>query len=154
MARDPLSIIPSSMSLLIGVLDRAFGFWSQPEAIRRRWLDRMYKAWILLLQKFHEDWTTGAIDKKRVFIVRYDRMMADFEGMMDEMCTFLGHEMTPKLRETIHKRGEKQRKYESEHKYDLAKYGLTEEQVRRDCAFFYDTFLPPMEFPVRAADKA
>ncbi|HVT05942.1 MAG TPA: sulfotransferase [Polyangia bacterium] len=144
MARDPLSVIPSSMSLVIGVLDRAFGFWSLPEPVRKRWLDRMYKAWILLLQKFHEDWTTGAIDRSRVFIVRYDRMMADFEGMMDEMCAFLNHPMTPELRATIAKRGEKQRKYESEHKYDLEKFGLTEEQVRRDCAFFYDTFLPPL----------
>ena len=150
MARDPLSVIPSSMSLVIGVLDRAVGFWSQPEAIRRRWLDRMYKAWVLLLHKFHEDWTAGVIDKKRVFIVRYDRMMMDFEGMMDDMCTFLGHEMTPALRATIAKKGEKQRKYESEHKYDLAKYGLTEEQIRKDCAFFYDTFLPPIALPAPA----
>jgi omega-hydroxy-beta-dihydromenaquinone-9 sulfotransferase len=73
---------------------------------------------------------------------------------MDDMCKFLGHEMTPKLRETVAKRGEKQRKYESEHKYDLAKYGLNEEQVRRDFAFFYDAFLPPMEFLVRAAETA
>ena len=145
MARDPLSVIPSSMSLVVGVLDRAFGFWSLPETVRKRWLDRMYKAWILLLQKFHEDWTGGAIDQKRVYIVRYDRMMADFEGVMDEMCRFLGHEMTPALRATVAKRGEKQRKYESEHKYDLEKFGLTEDQVRRDCAFFYDTFLPPLQ---------
>jgi omega-hydroxy-beta-dihydromenaquinone-9 sulfotransferase len=145
MARDPLSVIPSSMSLVVGVLDRAFGFWSLPETVRARWLDRMYKAWILLLQKFHEDWTGGAIDKRRVYIVRYDRMMADFEGVMDEMCQFLGHEMTPALRATIAKRGEKQRKYESEHKYDLEKFGLTEDQVRRDCKFFYDTFLPPLQ---------
>ena len=99
MARDPLAVIPSSMSLVIGVLDRAFGFWSLPETVRKRWLDRMYKAWVLLLQKFHEDWTSGAIDKSRVYIVRYDRMMADFEGVMDEMCRFLGHEMTPALRD-------------------------------------------------------
>ena len=145
MARDPLSIIPSAMSLVVGVLDRGFGFWSLPETTRKRWLDRMYKAWILLLQKFHEDWTGGLIDKKRVYIVRYDRMMADFEGVMDEMCAFLGHEMTPALRATVAKRGEKQRKYESEHKYDLDKFGLTEAQIRRDCAFFYDTFLPPMQ---------
>jgi len=144
MARDPLSVIPSSMSLVIGVLDRAFGFWSLPEALRKRWLDRMYKAWVLLLQKFHEDWTTGVIDHSRVFIVRYDRMMEDFEGMMEDMCRFLGHEMTPALRATVAKRGEKQRKYESEHKYDLEKFGLTEEQIRRDCAFFYQTFLPPL----------
>jgi omega-hydroxy-beta-dihydromenaquinone-9 sulfotransferase len=153
MARDPLSIIPSTMSLVTGVLDKAFGFWSRPEAIRKRWLERMYKGLILLLERFHEEWSTGAIDHGRVFIVRYDRMMADFEGLMDEMCKFLGHEMTPKLRETIQQRGEKQRKYESEHKYDLAKYGLTEEQVRRDCAFFYDAFLPPMTFSGTTAAK-
>jgi hypothetical protein len=153
MARDPLSVIPSSMSLVIGVLDRGFGFWSLPDDVKKRWLDRMYKAWILLLQKFHEDWTTGVIDQKRVFIVRYDRMMADFEGMMDDMCAFLGHPMTPALRETIKKRGEKQRKYESEHKYDLEKFGLNEAQIRRDCAFFYDTFLPPLASSKKAAGQ-
>ena len=40
--------------------------------------------------------------------------------------------------------GEKQRSYKSEHKYDLGKYGLTEEQIRKDCAFLYETFLPPL----------
>lgn len=145
MARDPLAVIPSSMSLVIGVLDRAFGFWSLPEPVRKRWLDRMYNAWILLLQKFHEDWTSGAIDKSRVYVVRYDRMMMRFEDVMEEMCTFLGHEMTPELRATVKQRADKQRKYESEHRYDLSKYGLTEAQVRKDCAFFYDTFLPPLE---------
>jgi hypothetical protein len=149
MARDPLAVIPSSMSLVIGVLDRAFGFWSLPDPVKKRWLDRMYHAWILLFQKFHEDWTSGAIDKSRVFIVRYDRMMMDFEGMMDDMCRFLGHEMTPELRATVKKRAEKQRKYESEHKYDLAKFGLNEAQIRSDCAFFYDTFLPPLDQPTR-----
>jgi hypothetical protein len=154
MARDPLSIIPSANSLMLGVLDKGFGFWSLPEPIRKRWLDRIYQGWILLLRRFHDDWTSGAIDKKRVFIVRYDRMMADFEGLMDEMCKFLGQEMTPKLRETVAALGEKQRKYESEHKYNLEKYGLTEEQVRRDCAFFYETFLPPMTFPAKTAEKS
>jgi hypothetical protein len=154
MARDPLAIIPSAMSLVIGVLDRAFGFWSLPEVTRKRWLERMYKAWVLLLQKFHDDWQGGAIDRTRVFIVRYDRMMADFETLMDEMCTFLGHEMTPTLRATVHEQGEKQRRYQSEHKYNLEKYGLTEAQIRRDCAFFYDTFLPPLERTGTIASRA
>ena len=145
MARDPLSVIPSSMSLVIGVLDRAFGFWSKPEAVRKQWLDRMYKAWIMLFRRFHDDWTSGAIDRSRVFIVRYDRMMADFDGLMEEMCVFLDHEMTPELRAKVKTLADKQRAYKSEHRYDLAKFGLTEEQVRRDCAFYYETFLPPLE---------
>jgi hypothetical protein len=98
----------------------------------------------MLFRKFHDDWESGAIDRSRVFVVRYDRMMMDFEGMMTEMCAFLGHEITPELRQKLQTEGEKQRKYESEHKYNLEKYGLTEEQITRDCAFFYDTFLPPI----------
>jgi omega-hydroxy-beta-dihydromenaquinone-9 sulfotransferase len=148
MARDPLAVIPSSMSLVTGVLDRAFGFWSLPEETKKRWLDRMYAAWIALFERFHEEWTTGKIDQSRVFIVRYDRMMLDFENVMEEMCTFLEHDMTPELRATVKKRADKQRKYESEHKYDLEKFGLSEERIRRDCKFFYDTFLPPWEPPV------
>lgn len=146
MARDPLSVIPSANSLVIGVLDRAFGFWNKPEEVRKQWLERMYKAWIMLLQRFHDDWTSGAIDKSRVYVVRYDRMMADFDGMMDEMCEFLGHEMTPELSAKIKKIADKQRAYKSDHKYNLEKFGLTEERIRKDCAFFYDTFLPPTDF--------
>lgn len=153
MARDPLSIIPSANSLVIGVLDRAFGFWSLPEDVKKRWLDRMYQAWILLLQKFHEDWTSGAIDKSRVYIVRYDRMMLDLENVMSEICTFLGKDMTPELQAIVKTQADKQRSYESEHKYNLAKYGLTEEQIRKDCAFFYDTFLPPWAPPGSNGDS-
>jgi len=143
MARDPLAIIPSAFSLVVGALDRAFGFWKLPEDVRKRWFDRMYAGLIILLKRFHEDWTSGAIDKSRVYIVRYDRMMLDLENVMDEMCAFLKHEMTPELRAVVKAQAEKQRAYESEHKYKLDKYGLTEEQIRKDCAFFYDTFLPP-----------
>jgi hypothetical protein len=91
------------------------------------------------------------IDQKRVYVVRYDRMMADFDGMMEEVCQFLGHEMTPELRATIKAKADKQRAYKSGHKYNLEKFGLTEERIRADCAFFYETFLPPMEFPSPAA---
>ena len=31
MLRDPLSVIPSGLSLVTGVLDKKFGFWNLPE---------------------------------------------------------------------------------------------------------------------------
>ncbi len=144
MVRDPVEVIPSAMSLVIGVLDRAFGFWSKPEHVRKRWLDRMYAAWIMLFQMYHDDWTSGAIDRSRVYVVRYDRMMRDFEGLMEEVCAFLGHDLTPELRVVIQKRAEKQRSYQSEHDYDLERFGLSEAQIRTDCAFYYETFLPDL----------
>jgi hypothetical protein len=143
MARDPLAVIPSTMSLVTGVVDRAFGFWSKPDAEREQWLERMYQAMIMLLRRFHDHWVSGKIDHDRVFIVRYDEMMQDFEGIMERMCVFLDHEMTPELRAVVAARAEKQRGYKSEHRYDLAKFGLTEERIRQDCAFFYETFLTP-----------
>jgi hypothetical protein len=70
------------------------------------------------------------------------------------MCAFLDHDMSPELRAKIKKLADKQRSYKSEHAYGLAKFGLTEEQIRRDCAFFYDTFLPPVEQWPTLKDKA
>ncbi len=151
MARDPVEVIPSAMSLVTGVLDSAFGYHKLPEDVKRRWTSRLYTGLVDLMRFFHDDYVSGRIDRKRVYIVRYDRMMKEFDVVMAEMLAFLGHPPDAALQDEIDKRAEKQRKYKSEHKYDLAKYYLTEEQIRRDCAFFYDTFLPPLE-PVAAAE--
>ncbi len=147
MVRDPVDIIPSTMSLVTGPLDKAFGFWSKPEHIQRRFLDRLYAGLVKIMERFHDDWTAGRIDKSRVYFVRYDRMMSEFETVVDEMCAFLGHEMTPELKTKVNEIADKQRAYKSGHKYDLSKYGLTEEQIRSDCAFLYETFLPPLSTP-------
>ena len=145
LARDPLSVIPSTLSLLEGVLTTGLGYDQLPEDIRRRHIQRVYAAIVELMRRFHQDWTSGAIDHDRVLIVRFDRLMSQFEPMMDEICAFCELEMTDAQRQAIARRGEKQRAYKSEHAYDLSRYGLTEAQVRADCAFFYDTFLPPLE---------
>ena len=79
--------------------------------------------------------------RKNVKIVTYDRLMTDFDTLMPEIVEFVGKDMTPELSETIKKTAEKQRAYKSDHQYDLEKYGLTEEQVRKDYAAFYDLIL-------------
>ncbi len=144
MARDPLSTFPSGMSLVTGVLEEAFGFWSLPEEIRQRWFDRLYDGLVLLLERFHDDYTSGRIPKESVYVVRYDRMMKEFEVVMGELLAFLDHEPDDALKQTIAERADKQRAYKSKHKYDLAKFNLSEEKIRKDCAFFYETFLPPL----------
>ena len=47
-------------------------------------------------------------------------------------------------RKAARERGEKQRTYTSAHTYDLAKFHLDADQIRRDCAPFYATFLPDL----------
>ncbi len=141
MVRDPLSVIPSGLSLVTGVLDKRFGFWSLSPELQQRYIKRLYKALVELLVRFHDDWTHDKIDKKRVMIVRYDRMMADFDGLMTDVMNFVGHEPSQSLMDKIQETAEAQRNYSSKHKYDLSKFGLTEEQIQEDCKCVYDTFL-------------
>ena len=141
MVRDPLSVLPSAMSLVTGVLDKKFGFWTLDADLRARYLERLYLALVDLMRRFHDDWESGAIDRSRVFLVRYDRMMADFDGLMSELLTFIEHDPDDAFQAQISAQAEKQRAYKSAHTYDLAKFGLTEERIRKDCAFLYDGLL-------------
>ena len=77
-------------SLVTGVLDKRFGFWTLPEPTRARFIERLYGAFVLLLRTFHEDWVAGRVPKDRVKLVRFDRLMTDFDVLMDEILTFVG----------------------------------------------------------------
>ena len=145
--RDPVNVIPSAMSLVTGVLDKRFGFWSQPDELRARYLERLYQALIKLFQRFHEDYTEGRIPRESVYVVSFDRLMADFERLMGEILDFVGVEPDERLTAAIRERAARQRDFKSEHKYSLEKFGLDEDRIRRDCAFVYETFLndPPGE---------
>jgi omega-hydroxy-beta-dihydromenaquinone-9 sulfotransferase len=143
MARDPLSTIPSAMSLVTGVLDAAFGFWSLPESHTQRYLDRLYGGLVLLLTRAAEDWRAGAIDKSRVQLVPFPRLMGDFEGLMTETLEFVGHPVDDPMRAVLAERGEKQRVFRSPHVYDLDRFGLDPARIRADTEVFSETFLGP-----------
>jgi hypothetical protein len=143
MVRDPVAVIPSGMSLVTGVLDKRFGVWELPEEIRARYLSRLYDAFVELLRRFHDDWVAGVIDRDKVLIVRYDRMMSDFELVMDEILAHTGAPASEELRAAIQAQAAAQRAYQSKHHYSLEKFGLDEATIRRDCAFIYETFGVP-----------
>ena len=141
MIRDPLSVIPSGLSLVTGVLDKKFGFWKLEKEKRNRFINRLYKALVELLIRFHHDWAHNNIDKDRVLIVHFDRMMNDFEGLMNDIIKFTDVELSPELGIEIKQTAAKQKAFKSKHKYDLNKFGLTEQQIKHDCKVIYETFL-------------
>ena len=100
----------------------------------------MYNALIELQLRFHDDWINGKIDKNKVMIIKYDKMMSNFEGLMDEVLHFVDHKPSQELSDEISKTAEDQRNYQSKHKYNLEKFGLTEEKIRKDCEKIYETF--------------
>ena len=68
-------------------------------------------------------------------------MMSDFESLMDGILNFFDLHKDDYLNENIRATAENQRQFKSKHKYDLEKFGLTEEQIKKDCAHIYNTFL-------------
>ena len=68
MVRDPLSVIPSGLSLVTGVLNKRFNFWSLNDEVKNRFIKRLYRALVELLIRFHEDWENGKINKERVLL--------------------------------------------------------------------------------------
>jgi len=141
MVRDPVEVIPSTFSLVTGVLDKAFGYSTLPADVRDRYNERLYLALVDLFRLFHEDWTSGRIDRSRVMVVSYDRMMKDFDGLMAEMVKFFDMHPSAEQLASIKKTADEQRAYKSKHGYKLEKYGLSAERIRKDCAFVYETWL-------------
>ena len=139
--RDPLSVIPSGLSLVTGVLDKRFNFWSLDKKVKERFIKRLYNALVQLLLRFKTDWNNGSIDKDRVMIVHFDLMMNDFESLMEKILNFIGSENNEEMQVAIRETAALQREYKSNHKYDLHKFGLTKEQIKNDCSEIYKTFL-------------
>ena len=73
-------------------------------------------------------------------LVTFNRLMQDFDNLMFEIVDFVGEQRTPELEKVIRETAEKQKQFKSGHEYDLAKFGLTEERIRKDYAPIYQTF--------------
>jgi len=140
MVRDPANVIPSGMSLLTGVLKNALPWDKASPESRARYLERIYQGSLQLFARFQQAYVAGELPPDRVYIVRYHRLMAEFDVVMREICAFIGQPVTPELAKIIDDTARSQRARKSEHEYDLAEFGLTKERIHRDFAFVYDTF--------------
>jgi omega-hydroxy-beta-dihydromenaquinone-9 sulfotransferase len=139
--RDPLETVPSGLSLVTGVLDNRYGFWKLPEERRAFFIERLYHAFLELSLKFYEDYVNCFIPKNKIKIIRYDRLMSDFDNVMFEIAKFTDIELTDDLITEIRKISEKQKVFKSEHKYNLGKFGLTKERILKDYEKIYNQFL-------------
>jgi hypothetical protein len=141
LVRDPLQTIPSTLSLVTGVLDGRFGFWNLPDEKRRQFIERLYSAFLDLNLRFHSDYIKGILPQKNVMIVTFHRIMYDFENLMNDINRFVDVTASKGLIEKIKNTAEKQKNFKSKHVYNLDKFGLSEEKIRKDYALIYETFL-------------
>ena len=73
-------------------------------------------------------------------LVHFDDLMENFDSLMSEIIAFVDHKPDSTMIADIEEATQKQREYRSKHQYDLSKFGLSEEQIKRDAKIIYDTF--------------
>ena len=144
LARDPVESIPSGLSLITGVLDKRFGFLSLPEVEQRRFCQRLKQALLELLRRFVQDWKAERIQREKVKIIPYDRIIKDFDRLMVEIAEFVEHPLDEALRLQIEQQAVRQRNHQSQHTYKASKFFLDEAQLRLESEFFY-TFLEEIQ---------
>jgi hypothetical protein len=147
LVRDPLNTVPSTLSLVTGVLEGRFGFWNLNEEKRRQYIERLYDAFLDLNLRFYIDYTNGVIPREKVMIVSYDRLMSDFQHLMQDINRFIGAAPADTILKTIKETAEKQKRFTSKHVYDLERFGLNEARIRKDYAVIYKTFLQNESLP-------
>lgn len=141
LVRDPLQTVPSGLSLVTSVLDARFGFWNLPQEKRNRFIERLYNAFLDLTLQFHEDYFQERLPKANIKIVHYNRMMQDFDNLMNEIMDFVDFKPTENLLNLIRETSEKQKAHKSRHKYNLEKFGLDETRIQKDYTLIYKDLL-------------
>jgi hypothetical protein len=139
--RDPLQTVPSTMSLVTSVIERRHGYWRRPESQRRRFVERLYRALLMLSLRFRDYYVSDGSSSGHIKLVPYDKMMRSFEDVMDDILPFVGIEGTKTLDDAIADTAERQRQFRSRHIYDCSSFGLTEARIREDYAPIYRDLL-------------
>jgi hypothetical protein len=141
MVRDPVETIPSGMSLVTGVLDRAYDALSTtPEEVRGRYLENLYRGSCHLFRHFHDAWRAGAIPEQSLRIVRYPDLMGDLERTLTELIAFCEIEPAPAFFDRLREQAARQRQHRSRHRYTPEQFGLTAERIREDLRFVYESY--------------
>ena len=130
-ARDPTSVIPSTLSLLRSVLQQRFDFARLPKEKQNRYYQRVSNSLIELMLRFHQ--VADTIPNKNLFVLPYRDLKNDFADTMERLAPFLEIDVDITA---IRENSSQQKRYKSKHSYTLSEFGLSAEQIEQQCAFF------------------
>jgi hypothetical protein len=139
MHRDPHETLPSYFSLSYNTFDILWGMHRFTQDQIYQFFEYRYQASRELYFYFHKLWHNGEINKRRVLVVRYERLRKDLMAVFDEIVSFTGIDATPRLNLAAARQAERQRRYERKHEVaTLSRFGIDETRIRDDFAFFFE----------------
>jgi len=122
--RDPREAIPSAVSLFYAMWQTHSPAIAPNSPPTRALADMFLKHYRLLCDEGQkqppESWIT----------VRFESLVADPVGTVSQIYDALGLTVTPRFRERLEQAAADGRRFKSRHSYDLARFGLTEDDLR------------------------
>jgi len=137
--RNPLESIPSHLSLNYSVFDYKWGVDKIGEERMQIYFNRRYRYNVIYYKYLENILQNNKSINKRVLQIHYPDLLENFEATMENAKTFMNIDISDELKQIIEEQAEKQKTYQRKHKvYDLAKFGLSEAQIRNDLDFMFD----------------
>jgi hypothetical protein len=138
--RDPREVIPSSMSLIKGLLQKLFGFDSLNEASKKFFYRNLYLASLFFYKSLHEFLNRSEKLPKNLITINYKDLKQDFAGTMNQLLEFLELEKSGEVLSLLAEQEKKQKSFKSLHEYALEDFGLLESKIKEDFKFIYDNY--------------
>jgi omega-hydroxy-beta-dihydromenaquinone-9 sulfotransferase len=133
LVRNPLDMVPS----MVSVVEYAWQLLGNPP--------RPYMARDNILE-MAQHWYNYPLERldqapeDSYVIVRYDDLVSDVQGTVKRIYEHFGLTMRPEYAEYLRRETVRERRYSSTHTYDLAKMGLSGEQIVTDFRSVFERF--------------
>jgi len=132
--RDPVEAIPSLMSLEESVQKKMHGKIRMQEN-RDQYLKNLYQLSLFYYLRLEETYQKYK-DHPNFLFIEYSEMKNSFKPVMHKLIRHCGLAETDKLVEAISRQAKTQESYSSSHRYDLERFNLDEDSIRKDTPFY------------------
>ncbi len=138
--RDPIEVIPSSISLAINVQKNINDFDQLDEEKKKTYYQNLYQASLVFFKYLDKQLSEDESLNNNILIVTHKQLKANFKETILNICDYCEIEKTTDLVQSIKKQAEKQPDFKGKHQYSLEKYGLSKEKLLKDFDFVYKKY--------------
>lgn len=138
--RDPIEVIPSSISLAVNVQKNINNFEKLDEEKKKIYYQNLYQASLVFFKHLDKQLIEYKDLNNNILIVTHKQLKARFEETIYTICDYCEIEKTPELIKSIKKQAEKQPDFKGKHQYNLEKYGISKDKLLKDFDFIYKKY--------------
>jgi hypothetical protein len=140
LVRDPMEVIPSSMSLISGLMDKLYSFTKMDIHLQKRFYENLYQASVLFYKSLDKVLTDNNELAGRIILINYPEIKNNFSATMIKLIDFLSINKTSEIMKKIATQEIRQKAYSSRHAYHLSDFGLDEKRIKKDFDFIYQKY--------------